>query len=269
MTILQRQSIRLSPRFSELPLAACLLVLSALLLFGRELAMAFPGGAPGPATRLGISAIFAWGLLRPYAWAWWTSVLVGGLWLLMDFMTVAAIFAMDMSLEPVYQWPLFPIVGAFIAQAVAIALLLRQRTGLSSPVTLIAILLALVVVIVGFRVVASRFGNEGTHLIYSTVAEKVRTPAVKVWMGAANGVRGVRVVIGDSNLVRVDSAAQAGVAREIAILVRSLLPIGSDLQFIAIGWSLDTGPGAMPSQMHRFSVDELPNEAIDTAGSAK
>jgi hypothetical protein len=178
----------------------------------------------------------------------------------MDFMTAATMFALSGSLEPLYHWPEFPLAGAFIAQAGAMALLLQQRTRLPPALTLSLILLGLVAVVLGFQTIASKVSDTENDLggsIYSAVAEKVRTPAVKVSIGTVNGVKGVRVVIADSTLVDADSATQAGPSRELATLVRSLLPTGSDLKFIGIGWSLDTGPGVTPSSMHRFSVDEL------------
>jgi hypothetical protein len=254
---------------SGLRLSASLLVLSALLLFGRELTMSVLGGATGPAMRLILSAIFAWGLLRAYSWGWWASLLVGGVWLVMDFMIVAALFGLSGSLEPLYEWPVFPLVGAFVAQAVAMALLLRVRTGFPIAGTLGALLLGLVIVVLGFGVIVSRsveipVETDLAGPIYSAVYEKVRTPAIKVSIGTVNGVKGVRVVIADSMMVRADSATQAAPSRDIAMHVRAVLPANSALQFIGIGWSLDTGPGVMPSQMHRFSVDELGRAASAT-----
>jgi hypothetical protein len=127
-------------------------------------------------------------------------------------------------------------------------------------VTLSLILLGLAVVVLGFQIMASKVGDTENDLggsIYSAVAEKARTPAVKVSIGTVNGIKGVRVVIADSTLVNADSATQAGPSRELATVVRSLLPAGSDLKFIGIGWSLDTAPGVIPSNMHGFSLDEL------------
>jgi hypothetical protein len=266
--ISQSQPTAIHLERSGLGLSASSLVLSALLLLGRELSMSFPGGLTGPATRLILSGIFASGLLRGYSWGWWASLLVGGVWLVMDFMTVAALFGLSGSLEPLYEWPVFPLVGAFVAQAVAVALLLRMRTGLPTAGTLGVLLLGLVVVVLGFGSVVSRSVDipAETDLagpIYSAVYEKVRTP-IKVSVGTVNGVKGVRVVIADSMMVRADSATQAAPSRDIAMRVRAVLPANSALQFIGIGWSLDTGPGVMPSKMHRFSVDELGRAAAVT-----
>lgn len=266
MAIPQSQTPRLLTRFSELRFAAALLVFSGLILFTREFAMSFPGGVFGPATRLTLSFIFAWALLRGYSWGWWASILVGALWLLMDFMTVAALFGLAGSVEPLYEWPLFPLVGAFVAQAVAVALLLRAKTGLPSRRTLGVVLLGLVLVLIGFWIMVSRSDvipavigpeNELAEPIYSAVYDKVKTQAIKVSIGTVNGVKRVRVVIADSTMVGADSATQAAPSRDIAMRVRAVLPAQSDLQFIGIGWSLDTGPGVMPTRIHRFSVDEL------------
>jgi hypothetical protein len=212
--------------------------------------------------RLTLSVVFAWGLLRVYGWAWWASAVVGGVWLLMDLMTVVSMFALSGSFEPLYQWPEVSLTAAFIAQAAAVAVLLQLKTGVRPTITLSVMLLASVLLIVGLSTATSQIElspaqNELSSAIYSSVAERAHTPAVKVSIGTVNGVKGVRVVIGDSALAEADSAAQVVRSREVALVVRSLLPTDSDLKFIGIGWSLDTGPGVMPRLIHRFLIDEL------------
>jgi hypothetical protein len=267
VTTSQTESTPLPVRHFELRAAAALLVISGLISFGRELAIgSVPGLLSESSVRLTLSAILAWTLLRRYSWAWWASVIVGGLWLLMDVLTVGAMFMLSESLEPLYQWPEFTFVGALIAQAAAVALLLRLRTRLPVAITLGAMALGLVVAVVGFRTILPQMdvapgGGDLGGSIYAAVSERVGTPAVKVSIGTVNGAKGVRVVIADSTLVDADSAAQAARSREIAVLVHSLLPVGSDLEFIGIGWSLDTGPGAMPARLHRFSIDGLKRAA--------
>jgi hypothetical protein len=262
VTFSQGGSLSISSRYSESRVAAALLVTAALLVFGHELSMGIPGVLSEPTVRLILSGVIGWALIRGYSWAWWASVLTGSVWLLNDFMRVTAIFALSGSLQPLYDWSELPIIGAFIAQAVAISLLLRIKWGLRPALTLGVLLLGMVVIVLGFWRMASQVeedvgGGELGGSIYAAVVERVKTPEVKVSIGTVSGAKGVRVVIADSILSAADSATQAPRSREVAILVRSLLPTGSPLEFIGIGWSLDTGPGVMPSHIHRFSVQEL------------
>ena len=258
----QGGSVRISLRYSEPRVAAVLLMFAALLVFGQELSMGIPGILSEPTARLIVSGLLGWGLLRGYSWAWWASVLTGSLWLLHDFMRVTGTFALSGSLEPLYDWSELPITVGFMAQAVAIGLLLRMKWGLRLALTLSVLVLGMAVLVLGFWNMASRVSEDagGSELggsIYGAVVEMVKTPEVKVSIGTVNGAKGVRVVIADSVLSAADSATQAPRSREVALRLRSLLPPGSRLEFVGIGWSLDTGPGVMPSQMHKFSVAEL------------
>jgi hypothetical protein len=262
VTSSQSGSVDISLRYSEPRVAAVLLMIAALLVLRQELSMGIPGTLSEPTARLILTGLLCWSLLNGHSWAWWASVLTGSVWLLHDFMRVTGTFALSGSLEPLYDWSELLIIVGFMVQAVAIGLLLRMNWGLRLSWTLSVLVLGMAVLVLGFWNMAARVGEGagGSELggsIYGAVVELVKTPEVKVSVGTVNGAKGVRVVIADSVLSAADSATQAPRSREVALHVRSLLAPGSQMEFVGIGWSLDTGPGVMPSQIHTFSVAEL------------
>jgi hypothetical protein len=203
VTIPQSNSARVSLWYLDGRVAAAFLLMSGLLYIGYELTLGVPDVFSEPVLRLSLSAILAFGLVRRYSWAWWGSVLTGGLWVVLDFMRVSVTFALS-GIDPRDLGTELLIICAFIAQAVVMALLLRMRTGLRPALTLGITFLGLLVVVLGVWKIGETAIVPGESdlggPIYAAVVERVGIPAVKVVTGTVNGVKGIRIVIADSIL---------------------------------------------------------------------
>lgn len=127
-------------------IAGALFLLSGLLNLGQVIGVEAGGGWPdprdllAPVGRVAVCATLAWGLLRGWRWAWWGSLVVGGLWWLLDGLTMAAGVAMTMMtlpLSPQDILPIAPLIGTFLALSVVLVLLLSGvgyvHPGSSAP----------------------------------------------------------------------------------------------------------------------------------------